>query len=730
MKPLLSIGMIFKNEIRCLERCLKSLQPLREAIPCELVMADTGSDDGSRKLAEQYADILFDFPWIDDFSAARNAVMDRCSGKWHLSIDADEWLDADISQLVGFLKRKNQPELVGGLTVRNYFIADQDDLYSEFLGLRLSYMPAGLRYTSTIHEYLDFPDAGTLYVYPISTILHHDGYVMLNDGSEAGKEKLRRNNRLLKKELEAEPESLRLLVQCIESCGPDYQAQLPYIRDGVRLVQEKRSTWEKNGANLMRYAVCAAHKLGLPELPEWLALAEEMFPESIYTMVDVQFDMAEHAWCDMDCPAVISWGQRYLKGVAEYRAGRFDVNETVLSPLRNGRSHDETTLRICVARAQVYEGRPEEALETLQILDYNTMDADQTGTLLETLLRIHTLSDVDTAPFLLQVWAKINEPRPSQEMADQRRKSFITGASLQFSASCMKSETARMNGEISLEGIGQTRAEEWNVFSKLRPRRYGYTLFKPLAGETEIGTAAVLMDEESPETAAKLLAEVKQFGKFPIQALTRALLRGVEFPDRPLNIEEMDSLAVQLAQDREALRTLAERTASDDFVGSWWTLLWTRGLVLVAVKGCEWKDEVRDMALAKAFVRVERAFLTAYYAPEVLREGNVCALPVMHRSGWYCVQAFDALETGDALGYVRYLREGLASCEGMKSMVEFLMEHTPELQTPPPSPELLELAEKVRVILSAYDPTDSAVEALKASPAYQKVAYLIEGENA
>ena len=53
MKPVLSIGMIFKNEIRCLERCMKSLESLRKAIPCELVMADTGSDDGSRAVAEK-----------------------------------------------------------------------------------------------------------------------------------------------------------------------------------------------------------------------------------------------------------------------------------------------------------------------------------------------------------------------------------------------------------------------------------------------------------------------------------------------------------------------------------------------------------------------------------------------------------------------------------------------------------------------------------------------------
>ena len=91
-KPLLSIGIIFKNEIRCLERCLMSLKPLREAISCEVVMADTGSDDGSREVAEKYADILIDFPWIDDFAAARNAVLDRSSGEWFMTLDADKIL--------------------------------------------------------------------------------------------------------------------------------------------------------------------------------------------------------------------------------------------------------------------------------------------------------------------------------------------------------------------------------------------------------------------------------------------------------------------------------------------------------------------------------------------------------------------------------------------------------------------------------------------------------------
>ena len=57
-QPLLSIAMIVKNEIRCIEKCMKALQPLREAIPCQLVIADTGSTDGTREIAEKYADLL------------------------------------------------------------------------------------------------------------------------------------------------------------------------------------------------------------------------------------------------------------------------------------------------------------------------------------------------------------------------------------------------------------------------------------------------------------------------------------------------------------------------------------------------------------------------------------------------------------------------------------------------------------------------------------------------
>lgn len=68
------------------------------------------------------------------------------------------------------------------------------------------------------------------------------------------------------------------------------------------------------------------------------------------------------------------------------------------------------------------------------------------------------------------------------------------------------------------------------------------------------------------------------------------------------------------------------------------------------------------------------------------------------------------------------------ACEGVKDMVEFLVNHTPELNAPPaPSEELRAMADQIRALLANFAPDDPAVAALKQSEAYQKVAYMIEG---
>jgi glycosyltransferase involved in cell wall biosynthesis len=64
----ITLAMIAKNEERNIERCLCSALGLAE----ELIVVDTGSSDRTKEIAINCGAKVFDFPWIDDFSAARN----------------------------------------------------------------------------------------------------------------------------------------------------------------------------------------------------------------------------------------------------------------------------------------------------------------------------------------------------------------------------------------------------------------------------------------------------------------------------------------------------------------------------------------------------------------------------------------------------------------------------------------------------------------------------------
>jgi Tfp pilus assembly protein PilF len=58
----------------------------------EMVVVDTGSSDRSRDIARRHGARTLDFPWCDDFAAARNASLAACRARWILCLDADEQL--------------------------------------------------------------------------------------------------------------------------------------------------------------------------------------------------------------------------------------------------------------------------------------------------------------------------------------------------------------------------------------------------------------------------------------------------------------------------------------------------------------------------------------------------------------------------------------------------------------------------------------------------------------
>lgn len=103
----ISVCMIVKNEEHRLARCLDSLKHIAD----EIVIVDTGSMDDTKQLAAQYTDKIYDFPWINDFAAARNFAFSKCSCDYIYSADADEALDEVNMQKLANLKQIMLPEI-------------------------------------------------------------------------------------------------------------------------------------------------------------------------------------------------------------------------------------------------------------------------------------------------------------------------------------------------------------------------------------------------------------------------------------------------------------------------------------------------------------------------------------------------------------------------------------------------------------------------------------------
>ena len=105
--PRISLCMIVKNEEKILERCLDSVADLVD----EIVIADTGSTDATREIARRYTEKVYDFPWTDDFSAARNFVFSRATQEYIYSADADEVLSPENRERFRLLKETLLPEV-------------------------------------------------------------------------------------------------------------------------------------------------------------------------------------------------------------------------------------------------------------------------------------------------------------------------------------------------------------------------------------------------------------------------------------------------------------------------------------------------------------------------------------------------------------------------------------------------------------------------------------------
>ena len=85
----ISVCIIVKNESETVERCLESVKPFAD----EIIVVDTGSVDDTKAKARKFTDKIYDFKWINDFSAARNHAFEKATSDYLFWLDADDVID-------------------------------------------------------------------------------------------------------------------------------------------------------------------------------------------------------------------------------------------------------------------------------------------------------------------------------------------------------------------------------------------------------------------------------------------------------------------------------------------------------------------------------------------------------------------------------------------------------------------------------------------------------------
>lgn len=143
-----SLCMIVKNEEDVLGRCLESAAGLVE----EIIVVDTGSTDRTREIAARFTDLIFDFPWQDDFAAARNASFSHASMDYCLWLDADDvLLEADRT---AFLKLKAELDPAVSVVMAPYHTGFDEEgrVTFSYYRERLIRNGAGMRWAGAVHE--------------------------------------------------------------------------------------------------------------------------------------------------------------------------------------------------------------------------------------------------------------------------------------------------------------------------------------------------------------------------------------------------------------------------------------------------------------------------------------------------------------------------------------------------------------------------------------------------
>ncbi len=266
--------LIVKNEEKNLTRALGWGKGIFE----EQIVVDTGSTDQTVKIATQLGAKVFDFFWVNDFSAARNFGISKCNGDWIFFLDADEYFEEKdvpaLPNLIDKVEKMEKPK--SGKSVRyNVIETPWLNLANKNLGVqaRVFRNDGSLFYKGAIHEQLAPMEHGYFAVYSVSKkpMIYHEGY-MWNEQNDK-KQKGARNLFIAKKELERTPESGKyglFAAEALMFLERYDEADSFFLK---AMMNQDDSIWtERMREGYKQWIVCQMHRIKTAEIPELIMI--------------------------------------------------------------------------------------------------------------------------------------------------------------------------------------------------------------------------------------------------------------------------------------------------------------------------------------------------------------------------------------------------------------------------------------------------------------------------
>jgi glycosyltransferase involved in cell wall biosynthesis len=252
-----SLTLIVRDEQENLPQCLGSVRGLFD----EIVVVDTGSVDRTKEIAREFGARVFDFPWVESFSAARNAALDQATGECIFWLDADDVVDPPEREKLRRLIERLDPDDPTAYVVRCACDPGTDGSGGRTVvdHIRLFPLREGVRWTYRVHEQIlpALQQAGV----PVrwsDVVVRHTGYT----DPETRAQKLVRDERLARLDLRDRPDD-------------------PFVAFNLGAIALERQEWSTALGDLRRSLARSAPSDSItPKLFALIARAHQMLGES------------------------------------------------------------------------------------------------------------------------------------------------------------------------------------------------------------------------------------------------------------------------------------------------------------------------------------------------------------------------------------------------------------------------------------------------------------------